>query len=67
MRTDVYTKVVLTIIAMMLTVIACRPLASPESTARAEGPLAGVQFLSVGGTRLLGYRHPHRERLELGI
>jgi len=48
MRIDVYTKVVLTIIAVMLTVIACKPLVSPKSTARAEGPLAGVQFVPVG-------------------
>ena len=43
MRIDAYTKVVLTIIGVMLTAIACKPLVSPEAS-RADGPLAGVQI-----------------------
>jgi hypothetical protein len=45
MRVDLYTKVVLTIIAVMLTVIGCKS-SQPFSVA-AEGPFSGVQF-SVG-------------------
>lgn len=43
MRLDVYTKVVLTVIALALLLIACKPLAQPVGVA-AEGPFAGVQF-----------------------
>ena len=49
MRIDLYTKIVLTVIAVMLTLIACRPLVSPDAAVRAEGPFAGVQFTSDGG------------------
>lgn len=44
MKTDTYTKVVPTIIAFMLTLIACKTIINPEKTASAEGPFAGVQF-----------------------
>jgi hypothetical protein len=47
MKPDLYTKIVLTVIAFMLTIIACNRYVSPATTARAEGPFAGVQF-SVG-------------------
>lgn len=43
MRTDIYTKTALTVIAIMLTVIAAKTLLSPETTASAQGPFAGVQ------------------------
>lgn len=43
MRLDAYTKIVLTVIALTLVLIACKPLAQPVGVA-AEGPLAGVQF-----------------------
>jgi hypothetical protein len=36
MRIDWYTKAVLTVIAIMLTVIACKPLVSPETTVSAS-------------------------------
>ena len=41
---DFYTKAVLTIIAFMLTVIACKTVISPETTASAQGPFTSVQF-----------------------
>jgi hypothetical protein len=43
MRIDLYTKAVLTIIAVMLAVIAANQLASPR-VASAQGPFTGVQF-----------------------
>jgi hypothetical protein len=50
MKPDFYTKAVLTVIALMLTVIACKPLVSPDATTRAEtAPFAGVQFWSDAG------------------
>jgi hypothetical protein len=48
MRIDLYTKIVLTVIAVMLTLIACKPLTNPDAAVRAEGPFAGVQFTSRG-------------------
>jgi hypothetical protein len=44
MRPDRYTKIVLTVIAFMLTVIACRTVVSPAATAQAQATLAGVQY-----------------------
>jgi hypothetical protein len=44
MKPDLYTKAVLTVIALLLALIACKPLLSPETTASAQGALAGVQF-----------------------
>lgn len=44
MKLDFYTKAVLTIIAFMLTVIACKTVISPETTASAQGPFTSVQF-----------------------
>ena len=49
MRIDLYTKVVLTVIMLLLGVIAIRPLVHPDTTASAQGPFAGVQFASYGG------------------
>ena len=37
MRSDTYTKAVLTVIAIMLSVIACKPLISPDTAAVAQG------------------------------
>jgi hypothetical protein len=39
MKPDLYTKAILTVVALMLTVIACKPLISPETTASAQGRL----------------------------
>lgn len=45
MKPDVYTKTILTIIAMMLTVIACNQYVNPAATVSAQtSQLAGVQF-----------------------
>jgi len=44
MKPDFYTKAVLTVIALMLAVIACKPLFSPETIVSAQGSFAGVQF-----------------------
>jgi hypothetical protein len=49
MRTDTYTKVMLTIIALMLTLIACKTVVSPDKSASAEGPAAGLQLLTKPG------------------
>jgi hypothetical protein len=43
MRFDMYSKVVLTTIALLLGLIVCRQYASPE-TAAAQGSLTGVQM-----------------------
>jgi len=43
MKPDLYTKAVLTVIALMLAVIACKTVITPETTASAQGRLAGVQ------------------------
>ena len=49
MRIDMYTKVVLTVIAVMLTFMACKSAVQPLGVA-ADGPLAGVQFsATIGG------------------
>ena len=44
MKTDLYTKAALTVIAFLLLVSACHRYIDPPATARAEGPFAGVQF-----------------------
>jgi hypothetical protein len=49
MRIDLYTKAVLTIIAIMLSVIASNQLISPR-VASAQGSFAGVQFTGPGGS-----------------
>ena len=45
MRIDVYTKAVLTAIAVMLAVIALQPFIHPQIIARAEGSFAGLEFI----------------------
>jgi hypothetical protein len=47
MKPDFYTKAVLTVIAVMLTVIAVKPMLDPDSTVRAQAPqpsFVGVQY-----------------------
>jgi hypothetical protein len=44
MKPDLYTEAILTIIAFPLFPIARGPLMSPETTASAQGPFAGVHF-----------------------
>ena len=48
MKLDLYTKVVLTAIMLLLGVIAFRPLVHPDTTANAQGSFAGVQFSGPG-------------------
>ena len=48
MRTDKYTKAVLTVIALLLAVIAGKTVISPEATASAQGAFAGVQYTNGG-------------------
>jgi hypothetical protein len=48
MKPDIYTKAVLTVIAIMLTVVACNQYIEPKTAAQAQGPLAGVQYLGHG-------------------
>ena len=45
MRIDVYTKAVLTIIAVMLAVIAIQPFITPQTTARAQSAFASLEFI----------------------
>jgi hypothetical protein len=45
MRIDTYTKTILTVVAIVLTVIACSSVGNPESVVRADGPLAGIQTM----------------------
>jgi hypothetical protein len=44
MKTDLYTKAVLTVIAFMLVMIGCHQYISPATAVKAEGPFAGIQF-----------------------
>jgi hypothetical protein len=46
MRPDIYTKAVLTVIAIMLTVIAMKPIFHPDATVQAQSPakLVAVPF-----------------------
>jgi hypothetical protein len=48
MRIDVYTKTILTIIALLLAVFTLKPIFQPQS-ALAEGGFAGIQFSYSGG------------------
>jgi hypothetical protein len=48
MKPDIYTKAVLTVIAVALTPIACNQYVSPSTTARVQGPFATLQFASSG-------------------
>ena len=48
MRADIYTKTVLTLIALLLAVIALKPLLLPQA-AMADGAYGGIQFSYSGG------------------
>jgi hypothetical protein len=48
MRIDLYTKTILTFIALLLTVFALKPVFQPQ-TASAAGAFTGVQFSYSGG------------------
>ncbi|HXP87675.1 MAG TPA: hypothetical protein VN841_23280 [Bryobacteraceae bacterium] len=48
MRIDLYTKAIVTLIAVLLAVIALKPILQPQA-AMAEGGFAGVQFSYSGG------------------
>jgi len=50
MKPDLYTKAVLTVIAIILIVIACKTVIGPDATASAQSaPFAGVQYATLGG------------------
>jgi hypothetical protein len=48
MRIDLYTKTILTLIALTLAIIAVKPVINPETKAQAQGTLAGYQVISNG-------------------
>ena len=48
MRIDLYTKTILTLIALLLAVSVLTPILQPQS-AMADGPYSGVQFSYSGG------------------
>jgi hypothetical protein len=48
MRPDLYTKAVLTVIAIMLTVLVLKPFSNPPTTAQAQGSFSGVMFAASG-------------------
>ena len=48
MRIDFYTKTILTLIALLLTVIVVKPILQPQAT-MAEGKYAAIQFSYSGG------------------
>jgi hypothetical protein len=48
MRIDVYTKLILTVIALLLAVIVMKPIFQPQA-ALAEGNFGGIQFSYSGG------------------
>ena len=51
MRIDLYTKTILTLIALLLAVIALKPMIHPTVTAQAQSPSANVEFM--GGFGLI--------------
>ena len=48
MRIDFYTKTILTLIVLLLTVIVVKPILQPQAT-MAEGKYAAIQFSYSGG------------------
>jgi hypothetical protein len=48
MRVDLYTKTILTIIALFLAVVALKPILQPQAV-MAQGAFAGIQFGYNGG------------------
>jgi len=73
MRPDIYTKAVLTVIAVMLTVIAVKPLISPDTTASAQsGQFVGVQygnldFFDSRTGEVFSFIQPQRDREALTV
>jgi hypothetical protein len=51
MRIDLYTKTILTVIALLLAVVALEPMIHPTVTAQAQSPSANIQFM--GGSALV--------------
>ena len=49
MKPDLYTKAVLTVIAIMLSVIASKPIFNPDTTASAQTAFAGMQMTGANG------------------
>ena len=56
MRIDLYTKTILTLIALLLAVFTLRPILQPQA-AMAQGADAGIQFSYSGGHAVLQYQH----------
>jgi hypothetical protein len=57
MKPEIYTKAVLTVIAIALTMIACNQFVSPTTTAQAQGgPFAGVQVSGGDGASVFDPR-----------
>jgi hypothetical protein len=56
MKPDLYTKAVLTVIALALTVIACNQYVNPRLTANAQAGFSGVQFSWAGGPEFFDTR-----------
>jgi hypothetical protein len=50
MKPDLYTKIVLTVIALALVMIACNQYANPKTSVSAQGPFAGVLPVAFGDT-----------------
>jgi hypothetical protein len=48
MKTDLYTKAVLTVIAFLLLLTACQRYIDPPVAVQAEGPFAGVTVFGLG-------------------
>ena len=48
MRIDLYTKTILTLIALFLAVFSLKPILQPQSV-KVEGGFAGIQFSNSGG------------------
>ncbi len=49
MRIDLYTKTILTLIAILLAISAIRPLIQPAQNAHAQSSFSNVQFTSFSG------------------
>ncbi len=50
MKPDRYTKIVLTVIALALVLIACNQYVTPATTTAAQGPFANVLFTGNAGS-----------------
>jgi len=54
MKTTIYTNIILTVLALLLGVIAFKPLISPQITASAQGSFGGVQLSTAWDPSSLG-------------